>query len=67
MTEIVFVKGECETADVKEECVEEEDPLSTYSTCFKGNMLQHILKRCFYNGTLGWTTFSFLFLNGLIK
>ena len=36
MTEIVFVKGECETVDVKEECVEEEDPLSTNSTSFKG-------------------------------
>ena len=27
-TEIVFVKDECVTVDVKEELVEEEDPLS---------------------------------------
>ena len=27
MTEMVFIKGECGTLDIKEEYVEEEDPL----------------------------------------
>ena len=31
MDDFVFVETECETVDVKEECVEEEDPLKIRS------------------------------------
>ena len=37
MNEFVFVLTECETVDVKEECVEEEDPLSITYNSDRGN------------------------------
>ena len=37
MAAFVFVKTECETVDVKEEYVEEEDPLMITSNSKKGD------------------------------
>ena len=37
MDGIVFVPMECETVDAKEECVDEEDPLSTTSVTPTGS------------------------------
>ena len=37
MADFVFVKTECETVDVKEEYVEEEDPLMITSNSKKGD------------------------------
>jgi hypothetical protein len=37
MAEFVFVKAECESVDVKDEYVEEEDPLMMTSNSETGN------------------------------
>ena len=46
MAAFVFVKTECETVDVKEEYVEEEDPLMIATFSEKGDTNLKCLKLC---------------------